>query len=646
MNMQQKKIPIFLFYFCELLYFEILFRFLGTKIIFSETWIYTVFYVGFLSLLFTVVTSIGNKKINSNFFFLFQALFFVWYCAEIIFKNSFHVYFSISTLFFADQALSFADKILEILFSFFPILIFLFLPIFCSVLLKRKINFEKKNYNTIVMYLCISFISFLIFQGFLQNSSDEQYSPKNLYFHIYNNALNKETFGALPSLFIEVRKLTFPKTEIIYQIVKDDKVDEDIPLVFDKNILDIPFAELSQKETDETLQVMHQYFFNDVGTDKNKYTGYFKDKNLILIMAESFNSIAVSETLTPTLYKLSQEGFVFENFYSPVILSTIGGEFQELTGLFPNLSMLSKVWRSGINYFPFGVGNVFQNSGYKTYAYHNHKYAFQNRDKYLKSIGLSNYLACGNGLEKRINCNLWPESDYEMVESTTRDFLNKNLFFTYYVSVSGHMSYNFTKNDMAIKNQDAVSNLPYSKDIKAYLASQMELDKALEKLLQDLQDSGRLDDTVIALVGDHYPYDISLDHINEIANPKRDDTIEINRSNLILWNSKMTPVKVEKVGGNMDLLPTLLNLFDIPYDSRLIMGKDLLSSSEGLVIFADSSWVSDSGTYLASSKQFFPRGEMVSDDYIRKMNQIVSNRINMSKLILEKDYYKKVLGES
>ena len=108
----------------------------------------------------------------------------------------------------------------------------------------------------------------------------------------------------------------------------------------------------------------------DTGTDKNQYTGLFKDYNLIYITAESFSQIAVSEEITPTLYKLTHTGFIFDNYYTPNNLSTIGGEFQSLTGLYPDSSILSK-WRTGSNYFPYGLGKVFKDLDYNTFAYHN-----------------------------------------------------------------------------------------------------------------------------------------------------------------------------------------------------------------------------------------------------------------------------------
>ncbi len=640
--MKYKKISIGFFFYFTFLYLEIAFKILTHQIFSIHTFVFPLCYTLLLSCLFTILSSFGKEKINKIIAFLLLLFLTVWTCAEVIFKNSFHVYFSIATIFFADQAISFFDKILEILWNNILPIIILWIPFLFIILLQKRISFAPIKVKNKIALLLLGVISYLCFYAFLLDQNTLYASSYELYYSMDNNALNKETFGMFSGTLIEMRNLLFPKEKVLYEVPVEEKEE---PVVYEPNILDIPFDTLMETEEDETVKSMHEYFKKDLGTLQNEYTNFFSGKNLILFMAESFNDIAVSEELTPTLYKFTHEGFQFKNFYSPVILSTIGGEFQELTGLYPNLSMLSNVWRGGKNAFPFGLGKVFQEKGYMVKAYHNHKYYFQNRDVYLKSLGFDEYLGCQNGLEKRINCQNWPESDLEMIQETTSDYLSSERpFFTYYVTVSGHMSYNFTNNSMAIKNKEMVENLPYSTDIKAYLASQIELDKALAKLIQDLEEQGKLEDTVIALVGDHYPYDISLDHIKEIA-PSKDETMEINRSYFILWNAKMDSVKVSKVGGNMDVLPTIYNLFGIPYDSRLFMGKDLLSSQEGLVIFADQSWRSDKGRYYASTKEFVPSSDIIPEDYVTKTNQLVSNQVNLSKLILEKNYYKKVLGE-
>ena len=362
-------------------------------------------------------------------------------------------------------------------------------------------------------------------------------------------------------------------------------------------------------------------------------------------MAESFNEIAVREDLTPTLYKLINSGFSFKNFYTPTISSTIGGEFQELTGLVAASGFLAP-WKSGTNSFPFGIANVFKNMDYNTFAYHDHTYSFQSRYKYLAALGFDNFLACKNGLEERINCKTWPESDVEMINTTVDDYINSDKpFFTYYVTVSGHGDYSFSQSAIAKKNKELVKDLKYSEKPLSYLASQIELDRALELLINKLTEAGKLDDTVIALVGDHYPYYLSLDEVNEISSYQKESVITINKSNFLLWNSKMDTVTVDKVGSQIDVLPTLYNLFGASYDSRLIIGKDILSTEPGLAIFGNRSWVSDKGKYYSGTGEFISNGEEVDSEYISYMNKVVNNKVTMSKNIMVKDYYRKVIGD-
>ena len=93
---------------------------------------------------------------------------------------------------------------------------------------------------------------------------------------------------------------------------------------------------------------------------------------------------------------------------------------------------------------------------------------------------------------------------------------------------------------------------------------------------------------MIALVGDHYPYYLSLDEVNELASYEKDSVVEVNRSNFILWNSEMETVSVDKVGSQIDVLPTIYNLFGVEYDSRLIVGKDILSTEPGVCLLYTS----------------------------------------------------------
>jgi len=468
----------------------------------------------------------------------------------------------------------------------------------------------------------------LILTGHLIYSNTDKITNKLIY-QVNDNSQSIEHLGVAHSFVLDLAKtiMGFEEKIVVVDLPKEETIFE-----YDYNNLNIDFS----KGNNETI---NNYMINSTGTNKNKYTGIFEGKNLIYIVAESFHSIGVDEQLTPTLYKLINSGFKFDNFYVPNNLSTIGGEFQAITGLYPDNSILG-TWRSGNNYYPYGLANMFKNLGYSTYAYHNNSYVFQDRNKYLASQGFNNFKACYNGLEKLINCNIWPQSDVEMIDKTTKDYLNNNEpFLAYYVTVSGHFSYTFNDNYIAYKNRKYVNNLDYSEKVRGYIATQIELDKALELLIKRLEEKGILDDTVIVLLADHYPYDLSINEVNERSTYKRDDVVEVNHNNLIIWNNKLKPLTIDKVSMSMDVLPTVYNLFGVEYDSRLLMGSDIFSDNEGIAIMKNRSWVTNKGTYYSKSNKFVANEE-VSEDYVDTINQIVSNKLNISKMIVSNNYYK------
>lgn len=646
----REKFNLFLCSYLMFVYFEIVYKIFifGFSNIFTLNTLIMIIFLLPISIIFTVLFKLfNNPKVNFWITLSLTIIITILFCTSFVFKEIYKTFFCLSVLSLSDQALAFTDTaILEISKRLFQILIFL-VPIILLIVFRKKLNFRrirKKDLPYFILFIITIPVIVLLF--FLTRNDYNSYYK--LFYKVNNNALNIENLGVVTSTYLDLKRIIIDFKEPIPSIIIDDDKDDNLEtkpteIVYDYNKIDIDFDNLITNENNNTIKKMHEYFKNDQPTLQNKYTNYFKDKNLIVIMGESFSSIAVNPTLTPTLYKMVNSSFVFDNFYTPVNLSTIGGEFQDLTGLFADLSDLNRYWRKGTNYFPYGLGTVFKNSGYNTYAYHANYGTFQNRNIYLGKMGFDNFLYRGNGLEKLMNCNLWPQSDLDMVNVTYDKWINDDKFMVYYVSVSGHMPYFISNNNMTKRNWDKVKDLDLSSDAKGYLAANIELDKALESLINKLDENGKLDDTVIALVADHYPYAMELDTINELSTYKRDSVIEVNHNNLIIWNSKMETVNIDKVGSQLDFIPTIYNLFGMEYDSRLFMGKDILSTEPGLAFFANRSWVTDKGRYYASSNTFVPRdGITVDNDYVNSINKIVANRINMSKAIIENNYYEKI----
>lgn len=630
-----KKFYLFLINFGFLIWLEIVFGLITFDNYFKSAIISNFLFILMLAVFNTIILSIFNKKVSFVFGCIIYSVLGLYFGTQIVFKQVFETFFQIALLSLGDQILSFGKETILAILSNLHYIILVFLPLVVFVLLRKKIDLNRFKVKNLVIFLISFIVSIAAFYGYIGTREKDSMVYRSMY-KLNDNSQSIQYLGVIHTALLDIGKtITNFEEEIIISEEITDEVDDNDLFEYDYNTLDIDFS----KGNNSTL---NNYFMVDSGTKKNKYTGIFEGKNLIYVVAESFHTIGVSEELTPTLYKLINSGFKFENFYVPNNLSTIGGEFQAITGLYPENTILS-TWRSGKNYFPYGLANKFKEYGYNTYAYHDNSYTFQDRYKYLKSQGFENFKACRNGMEKLINCDAWPQSDLEMIDKTTDDYINSEVpFLTYYMTVSGHFGYTKGGNSIVRKNYDLVKDLQYSEKVKGYIATQIELDKALELLISRLEEKGILDDTVIVLLADHYPYDLNINEVNEASDYERDNIVEVNHNNLIIWNNKLKPQKVDKVSMSIDVLPTVYNLFGIEYDSRLLIGKDIFSDNEGIAIMKNRSWVTNKGTYYSSTNTFVQKDE-VDSDYVSRINQIVSNRLNVSKMIVSNNYYNSIL---
>ena len=450
-------------------------------------------------------------------------------------------------------------------------------------------------------------------------------------------------------------------------------VPSEPPKVYGFNVMDIDFEALAAGESDETLRTMHQYFGSLTPSQQNEYTGLFAGKNLIFITAEAFSPYLISEELTPTLYRLTHEGFVFNNFYQPDwTQSTVGGEIANTTGIIPN--WIDGKWASvaaAKDYMPFTLGNQFAALGYNTPAWHNHIYTYYDRNKYLSAFGYDYKGGYGGGL-KLPNGNCWPESDLEMMQATVDGYIddyvnNGTPFHAYYMTVSGHAGYSYGENAMSTKNREAVQAAypDASEAVQAYIACNLELEYAMECLVDKLEKSGIADDTLIVLTADHYPYALSTDgadYYNELRGFEDTELVTSRyRNTLIMWSASIEePIIVDTPCSSIDILPTISNLFGLEYDSRLMSGRDIFaenyepskySSCMPLVVFPSNhgqgiSWITAAGVYEASAGIFTPNeGITVDDDYVSSVRRLAEGKINYSRLLLSEDYYRVVLGE-
>ena len=635
-----KKLKTLPYYIFLIIFEELVFSLIIFKSFPNSFWLVILLTIPFATIL-SLISNIFKPKINKVITYFFTVLIVFIFGAQIVYYSMYESIISFYSIIHGGQVTEFMDVIFDmILRNLYGIIIFT-IPLILLIILniKKIINYEKYTLKEILERICLTCLMqaiSVICINFI--NAKDIYSNKNLYYNIHVPKITANRMGVITTMRLDLQRFIFGFEDELSIETSSNKV---VSKEKEYNKQNIDFENLIQEEKDETIKEMHTYFSKEIPTTKNEYTGMFKDKNLIVLVGESFSELAIDENLTPNLYKLYKEGFQFDNFYTPVFpVSTADGEYITDTSLIPKEGVWSFLEIDG-NYMPYSYANVLEKLGYTSNAYHNHTATYYERNKYIDTMGYNSYLAVGTGLEKRMDTSKWPNSDYEMIEVTMDDYLGNDKFVAYYMTVSGHLNYTKIGNAMVYRNWDLVKDLPYSDKAKSYLAANIELDKAIGEIFTRLEQAGKLEDTVIVLSGDHYPYGLTLNEINEISSYERDDKFEKYHMPLLIWSGSMKePIKVEKVGSSLDVLPTVLNLFGVEYDSRLLMGRDILSDEENIVIFSDRSFITDKGKYNSVTEEFVPKeGIEVEENYVDNMKAIIYNKFKMSRLILEKDYY-------
>lgn len=499
--------------------------------------------------------------------------------------------------------------------------------------------------------------SFAVLLALLLTVTGLMYVGRDNAFSVYRTFTNVNTstdssykkIGMLATTAQELRYMLFSGSGSI-MITPSSLNISDVPRTYSSNsynvIESIDFTALADSTDSDILKATDEYLANATPTRKNNYTGLLKDYNLITICAESFCPWFISEELTPTLYKLSHTGILFENYYGTFQSVTTNGEYTMCMGLYPDMSRTKTDFSfnvAGTNYLPFCLGNALKGMGYQAWGYHDYIGDFYNRNITHANMGYT-FKAADSGLAMKID---WPSSDLEMMEASVDDYINSGEpFHAYYMTFSGHYQYNWD-NAMSAKNRDAVKDLPYSEPVKAYIACNLELEYALEYLMQRLEEAGVADKTCIVLTNDHYPYGLTEDEYNELAGQTLDTTFEKYRNSFICYVPGLSEnIVVDEYCSTADILPTLLNLFGVDYDSRLLAGTDALSSGLHVAVLSDKSFLTKTFRYDAGTETVIPADESitVSDGLVKTYRLYVDSRFQLSGNILNSDYYAHVFA--
>lgn len=639
---------------------EILFRIVSNIPLKSLALLRIFIGINFISILLSFILSWFNKKINKIILLILSFLINLYAFVQIGFNNFIGVYASFNT---RSQLGAVTDYIKDFFSSFkityyvlfIPFILFVLYYIFLDKLTENKINKKfllktnivfEPGIRTITSILALTLCSFLYYESldasFMQNKL-QTVSNKDLFKYPSVPSITINQFGILGFGILDTKSLLNEApvnyTYAINTSTNDNKeTNESKKRTVDDTILD----KIIENETNPNLNNITNYIKNATITNYNDHTGIFEGKNLIVIMMESANEIIINKDLYPNFYKLYTEGISFKNNFSPRnSCSTGNNEFSGMTGLYTiQNNCTANIYRDN-TYFT-SIFNLFKNAGYKTSSMHNYTEHYYARSIIHKNLGSDIYYGVQDlGINYYNVYKDW-SSDEDFMNAAMDITLNNNAtnpYMLWLTTVSSHQPYGVSSEE-GDKYLSITENSDYSMELRRYMSKLKTLDNSLGILLERLKASNTLDDTVIVLYGDHYPYGLKNSDINSVLSYDLSD-YEVERTPMVIYNSTIKSEVVDKYSSFVNLTPTVANLFNLDYDPRKYVGTDVFSDEYlNIVAFADGSWKNSEAFYDARTASIkYYTDKTYTTDEIVNINNTVTTKMQVSEAIIRNNYF-------
>lgn len=615
--------------------------------------------ISIISLFLSILLSFCKKWIANIFTFLTVIIATIYAIVQAGFENYLGVYISINT---SSQLGAVKEYVRDYLASFNPIFYIIAIPLVLLIIYKilekfilkdKKLNLYTKKENIIARVVALFFLIFLscfyyasLSLKFMQNEI-QLVKTKTLFKNPSNPNIAVNQFGVEMFGILDIKTALFPVNETSNEVKFESKNNANVEITdYTRTIDDTAWQNLNNNEANIDYKTLNNYFMSRSITDKNEYTGMFEGKNLIVIMMESVNNILLDENIYPNFSKLYKNGWYWENAYSPRNSCSTGNN--EMTGMI-SLYSIYRTCTANVymnNKYEESIFGLFNNKGYTTTSYHDYTEKYYYRSTIHKNMGSSKYYGVSDlGISYNNEYKEWP-SDVSLMDKSSEIFTQNSPFMAWITTVSPHQPY-YSDSELSKIYYDSFANTGYPANVKRYMSKLKVLDDSLGELLKILEEKGILDDTVIVLYADHYPYGLTNSDISKVLGDGINKYNEVDRTPFVIYNSQMTPKTFSEYTSYVNVLPTVANLFNLDYDPRLYMGTDLLSSSyQNKVVFADGSWQTPVGFYYSSTGRMSYFGDdRYTNDEIVSINTDVDNMIKYSNLAIKTNYFEHLFNE-
>ena len=510
-----------------------------------------------------------------------------------------------------------------------------------------------KNCN-VWIYIWFVIIIFTIYIGFRKIPRKDNFNYKNVIIVVLVFLL---IHLLLPNLYGSANSSlewnTWQNPRNIYKNFNDANKSMSITGLYEYTIRNfyITFLQTEEEETSEDYEFLMEAFSVN-NNEVNKYTGIFKNKNLIFVQLEGIDDWLLTEKDMPTLYGMLNNSFVFQNHYSYYNGggSTFNSEFAVNTGFITPLSYTQNAYSFNKNSFPYSMANMFKNQDYVVNAFHMNSGEYYSRQTNYTNWGYDKYY----GL---LDINDYKDKSYTLDRELINDitfqekmFPKDSKFVDYIITYSNHLPFTNTKgvckllydmemdlNDTVDMGEESSSTFVQLTEEECIRKQAHETDYMMELLLKKLTELNLIDDTVIVVFTDHYLYTVEdktiLDKYKNTSNNL------INKTPFFIWQNNMKRTNIKEVTSQLNILPTTLNLFGINYNPNYYIGSDALSSNyKGIVFFSDYSWY-DGNIYVDNG--VIANNKSSSQEYLDEKNYYIHYLTKKNDLALKYNVFKK-----
>ncbi len=410
----------------------------------------------------------------------------------------------------------------------------------------------------------------------------------------------------------------------------------------------VTFLREDQKDSEEEMQFLEDAYSKLTKHNKNKYTGIFKGKNVIFLQLEGMDSWLLNKKDTPNLHGLLKNAIEFKKHYSFYNGggSTFNSELAVNTGLIAPISYNENAYSFSGNLYTESLPKIFKEMGYSTNAFHMNTGEYYSRELNYKNWGYDNYYGL---LDEKAYTDVAYELDRELILNETfydKMFNQEGPFMHYIITYTPHTPFNALEGKGLLLAQEKYGeNIPELTEEECARMYATETDYMVGLLLKALEEHGQLENTVIVAFADHYLY--TLNDKSILDEYKHTKNNLINQTPFFVWSSDQKAVKINKVNSQIDILPTVLNMFGHRYKEEYYIGNDVMDKGySGYVFFSDYSWYDgkfyvENGEVVKSKKK-----KKVDANYLADMNAMINQIIQKNDLTLKYDYFRTLLKNS